>query len=98
MPDLGSNSDPAIWAFVEMSIGLVSACLPTLRPIVHWIGHGGTYERRAREDRIQRKSAGSNLKRAPLSWMFPSSLMLSQAKTNELVREESTEIDTDGRV
>ena len=96
MPDLGADSDPAIWAFVEMSIGLVSACLPTLRPIVHWIGHGGTYERRAMEDHIQRKSAGSSPKRGPLSWMFPRSLMLSQTKTNELVQEESTE--TDGRV
>ena len=98
MPDLGSNSDPAIWAFVEMSIGLVSACLPTLRPIVHWISHGGTYERRPSEDHIQKKSAGPNSKRGPLSWMLPSSLMHSQAKTNELVREESTETDTDGRV
>lgn len=93
MPDLGYDSDPSIWACVEMSIGVVSACLPTLRPIMHWISHGGTYERRAEEDHIKRRSGA---KRGPLSWMFPSSLMRSQAKTNELVQEESTE--TDGRV
>ena len=30
----------AIWAFVENAIGIVSACLPTLRPIYNLIVHG----------------------------------------------------------
>lgn len=34
------NTYPAIWAFVETSIAVVSACLPTMRPIYKYALHG----------------------------------------------------------
>ena len=34
------NTYPAIWAFVETSIAVVSACLPTLRPIYKYAIYG----------------------------------------------------------
>lgn len=36
----GELVDAAIWAFVENAIGIVSACLPTLRPIYNLLVHG----------------------------------------------------------
>lgn len=93
MADLGSDVDPAIWAMVEMSIGIVSACLPTLRPIVHWITHGGTCERRTSGDHLQRRLGGNKSKRGPLSWLSPTSLQLSEAKMDGSTQKESTEAD-----
>lgn len=92
MADLGSDVDPAIWAMVEMSMGIVSGCLPTLRPVVHWITHGGTYEKRPSVDHLQR-SNDHQKKRGAFSWLLPSSLQLSDAKTDELTLKESTEED-----
>ena len=34
------NTYPAIWAFVETSIAVVSACLPTLRPVYRYAIYG----------------------------------------------------------
>ncbi|MCJ1457821.1 hypothetical protein MMC28_008190 [Mycoblastus sanguinarius] len=34
------NTYPAIWAFVETSIAVVSACLPTLRPVYKYVIYG----------------------------------------------------------
>lgn len=37
---LGSDIEPALWASVEICIGIVSACLPTLRPVLNLVLHG----------------------------------------------------------
>lgn len=93
MAGLGSDVDPGIWAVVEIGIGIVSACLPTLRPIVHWINHGGPYKRRASDNNLQRKSSINGPKRGPFSWLLPSSLQLSQATTDKPTQTKSTEED-----
>lgn len=89
MTGLGSDVDPAIWALVEMGIGIVSACLPTLRPVLYWISHGHTYEKQPNNDHLQKKLSGNKSKRGPLSWLFPNSLMLSQVEPTQ----EATEAD-----
>lgn len=89
--DLGPDVDPPIWAMVEMNIGIVSACLPTLSPVVHWIAHGGTYEKRETEGHLQKRLSGIKSKRGTLSWLLPNSLMLSQLNTEKLAQKESTE-------
>ncbi|MCJ1424140.1 hypothetical protein MMC29_002027, partial [Sticta canariensis] len=69
--------DPPIWATVEMNIGIFSACLPTLHPVVHWIAHGGTYKKRESEGHLQKRLSWIKSKRGPLSWLLPNSLMPS---------------------
>lgn len=93
MADLGSNVDPAIWAMVEMGIGIVSACLPTLRPVLHLITHGGIYEREASDDHLQKGSRGNKSKRDPFAWLFSSSLQLSQVRMDKLTPKDLTEAD-----
>ena len=36
-----SDIDGFIWSLVELSLGIVSACLPTLRPLFIYVFHGG---------------------------------------------------------
>ncbi|KAL9045427.1 MAG: hypothetical protein Q9214_001524 [Letrouitia sp. 1 TL-2023] len=51
-----SDIEPAIWAAVEIKIGIVSACLPTLRPVLNWIIYGSPLsanERRASDETPQ---------------------------------------------
>ena len=36
-----SDIDGFIWSLVELSLGIVSACLPTLRPLFLRVFHGG---------------------------------------------------------
>jgi hypothetical protein len=33
-------SPTVVWTAIEMSTGIVSACLPTLRPVMQWAGRG----------------------------------------------------------
>ena len=76
---------------VKMNIGIFGACLPTLRPVVHWIAHGTTYKKRESEGHLQKKLSGIKSKRSPLSWLLPNSLMLSQLNTEKLAQKESIE-------
>lgn len=93
MADLGANVGPQEWATVEISIGIISACLPTLRCVLHWITHGGTYERRASEDHLQKRSSSDKPKRGPLSWLIPTSLQLTKLETETPTQKESNETD-----
>ena len=36
-----SDVNGAIWSIVELNVGIVSACLPTLRPLFLHVFHGG---------------------------------------------------------
>ena len=40
MSSLGAGAEPAIWAVAETCIGIVSASLPTMRPIYNIIVRG----------------------------------------------------------
>lgn len=46
----GADVDPGIWAMVENCIGIVSACLPTLRPIYNLVARGSYPSKRFRPD------------------------------------------------
>ncbi|MCJ1429126.1 hypothetical protein MMC29_007039 [Sticta canariensis] len=35
-----SDVDAAVWGVVEVCVGIVSACLPTMRPLFNWVFHG----------------------------------------------------------
>ena len=48
----------AIWSIVELSLGIVSACLPTLRPLYLHIFHGG-YNPTSHGQSSNRKSTGN---------------------------------------
>ncbi|KAI4210361.1 MAG: hypothetical protein LQ351_006810 [Letrouitia transgressa] len=64
-----SDIEPAIWAAVEIKIGIVSACLPTLRPVLNWIIHGSPLsanERRASDETPSKEKPKRRLKH---SWL-----------------------------
>ncbi|KAJ5651920.1 hypothetical protein N7507_009346 [Penicillium longicatenatum] len=56
------NIEPATWSSIEQSVGIICACLPTLRPLFRWLS--GSLEKDAKN----RDSALSDFpKQAPLS-------------------------------
>ena len=42
---VGTYTDVAIWTSIEPSVGLISCCLPTLRPLLREIWHWGEHFR-----------------------------------------------------
>ena len=48
----------AIWSIVELNLGIVSACLPTLRPLFLHVFHDG-YGSTSRRQPVNKKSTGN---------------------------------------
>lgn len=56
------NIEPATWSSIEQSVGIICACLPTLRPLFRWLSGS------VRKDTSNRDSALSDFpKQTPLS-------------------------------
>ena len=53
-----SDSYGSIWTMVELNLGIVSACLPTLRPLFIHVFHGG-YNSSSHRQPAKKKSTGN---------------------------------------
>lgn len=54
-----SNVYGAMWSIVELNLGIVSACLPTLRPLFLHVFHGG-YSSSSHPQPANKKSTGND--------------------------------------
>ena len=63
-----SDDDGIIWSMVELNVGVVSACLPTLRPLINFLFRGHSASSHA--EKSKRPGDGSGIKLSGLnkSW------------------------------
>lgn len=62
-----SDDDGIIWSIVELNVGVVSACLPTLRPLVNFLLRGHSDLSRADSSNKPEVGSGSGIKLNGLS-------------------------------
>lgn len=69
---IGSDVNPAVWSIVECCVGIVSACLPVLRPLFTRVvkpkSHSGTPQKRYGYYHNPANTAGIRLENAKSSW------------------------------